>query len=167
MPYISDNEDTSSDEEEIVVPIEKPKATRKPRGANKPKDVVEEIVNEVPLKEVKKPYKKKVVKEEAPEVVEQSLPVKKERKKREWTEEGKAKMLANLAKGRETRANNYKNKKDEREKLKEKIKTKIAEPIIKEVHHYHKEPKEEQEKPKARAPKKVIKVVVPPTAQFI
>jgi hypothetical protein len=97
----------------------------------------------------------------------QSLPVKKERKKREWTEEGKAKMLANLAKGRETRANNYKNKKDEREKLKEKIKTKIAEPIIKEVHHYHTEPKEEQEKPKARAPKKMIKVVVPPTAQFI
>jgi hypothetical protein len=167
MPYISDNEDTSSDEEEVVVPIEKPKATRKPRGPNKPKDVVEEIVNEVPLKEVKKPYKKKVVKEEAPEVVEQSLPVKKERKKREWTEEGKAKMLANLAKGRETRANNYKNKKDEREKLKEKIKTKIAEPIIKEVHHYHKEVKEEQEKPKPRVPKKMIKVVVPPTAQFI
>jgi hypothetical protein len=66
MPYISDNEDTSSDEEEVVVPIEKPKATRKPRGPNKPKDVVEEIVNEVPLKEVKKPYKKKLLRKTPP-----------------------------------------------------------------------------------------------------
>jgi hypothetical protein len=42
-------------------------------------------------------------------------------------------MIANLAKGRETRAANMKRKRLEREKFVEDLKVKIADPIVKET----------------------------------
>ena len=60
-------------------------------------------------------------------------PAKKEKKKRVYTEEQRAKMIANLAKGRETRAANMKRKREERAKFVEDLKVKIAEPIVKET----------------------------------
>ena len=60
-------------------------------------------------------------------------PAKKEKKKRVYTEEQREKMIANLAKGRETRAANMKRKREERAKFVEDLKVKIAEPIVKET----------------------------------
>ena len=60
-------------------------------------------------------------------------PAKKEKKKRVYTEEQRAKMIANLAKGRETRAANMKRKREERAKFVEDLKVKIAEPVVKET----------------------------------
>jgi hypothetical protein len=60
-------------------------------------------------------------------------PAKKEKKKRVYTEEQREKMIANLAKGRETRAANMKRKREERAKFVEDLKVKIAEPVVKET----------------------------------
>jgi len=60
-------------------------------------------------------------------------PAKKEKKKRVYTEEQREKMIANLAKGRETRAANMKRKRLEREKFVEDLKVKIAQPVVKET----------------------------------
>ena len=60
-------------------------------------------------------------------------PAKKEKKKRVYTEEQRAKMIQNLAKGRQTRAENMKRKREERAKFVEDLKVKIAEPIVKET----------------------------------
>ena len=60
-------------------------------------------------------------------------PAKKEKKKRVYTEEQREKMIANLAKGRETRAANMKRKREERAKFVEDLKVKIADPIVKET----------------------------------
>ena len=93
--------------------------------------VAPEVVEEV----VKKPRKKK---EAVPEAVAPEAPVeevvaKKEKKKRVYTEEQRLKMLANLARGRETRAANMKQKKADREKFVEDLKVKIADPVVKET----------------------------------
>jgi len=71
----------------------------------------------------------------APEPVPEPAPApaKKEKKKRVYTEEQRAKMIANLAKGRETRAANMKRKREERAKFVEDLKVKIAEPLVKET----------------------------------
>lgn len=71
----------------------------------------------------------------APEPVPEPAPApaKKEKKKRVYTEEQRAKMIANLAKGRETRAANMKRKREERAKFVEDLKVKIAEPVVKET----------------------------------
>ena len=98
-------------------------------------EVVPEVAEEV--KKTRKPRKKKEavpetpVAPEAPEAPE--APAKKEKKKRVYTEEQREKMLANLAKGRQTRAENMKKKKAEREKFVEDLKVKIADPIVKET----------------------------------
>ena len=100
--------------------------------------VAPEVVPEV-VEEVKKPLKPRKKKEAVPEAVAPETPVapeapaKKEKKKRVYTEEQKEKMLANLAKGRQTRAENMKKKKAEREKFVEDLKIKIADPIVKET----------------------------------
>ena len=60
-------------------------------------------------------------------------PAKNEKKKRVYTEEQREKMIANLAKGRETRAANMKRKRDERAKFVEDLKVKIAQPVVKET----------------------------------
>jgi hypothetical protein len=100
--------------------------------------VAPEVVPEVVPEEVKKPLKPRKKKEAvpeapAPEAPAPEAPAKKEKKKRVYTDEQKEKMLANLARGRETRAANMKKKKAEREKFVEDLKVKIAEPIIKET----------------------------------
>ena len=71
----------------------------------------------------------------APEPVPEPAPApaKKEKKKRVYTEEQREKMIANLAKGRETRAANMKRKREERAKFVEDLKVKIAEPLVKET----------------------------------
>ena len=69
----------------------------------------------------------------APEPEPAPEPAKKEKKKRVYTEEQRAKMIENLAKGRETRAANMKRKREERAKFVEDLKVKIAEPVVKET----------------------------------
>ena len=69
----------------------------------------------------------------APEPEPAPAPAKKEKKKRVYTEEQREKMIANLAKGRETRAANMKRKREERAKFVEDLKVKIAEPVVKET----------------------------------
>jgi hypothetical protein len=96
-------------------------------------EVVPEVAEEV--KKTRKPRKKK---EAVPEAVAETpvapeAPAKKEKKKRVYTEEQREKMLANLAKGRETRAANMKKKKADREKFVEDLKIKIADPLVKET----------------------------------
>ena len=96
-------------------------------------EVVPEVAEEV--KKPLKPRKKKEAVAETPEAVAPApeAPAKKEKKKRVYTEEQREKMLANLEKGRQTRAANMKKKKADREKFVEDLKVKIAEPIIKET----------------------------------
>ena len=106
------------------------KSIKKNMEAAEAPEVVEEEV-----KKVKKPRKKKEAVPEAvaPEAVAPEAPAKKEKKKRVYTEEQREKMLANLQKGRETRAANMKKKKADREKFVEDLKVKIAEPVVKET----------------------------------
>jgi hypothetical protein len=99
--------------------------------------VAPEVVPEV-AEEVKKPLKPRKKKEAVPEAVAPEAPApeapaKKEKKKRVYTDEQREKMLANLARGRETRAANMKKKKADREKFVEDLKVKIAEPVVKET----------------------------------
>ena len=86
---------------------------------------------------------------------EAPAPVKKA--KRNVSPATKERLVAQLAKGRATRAANFKKKKEERESLLEKVKMKIAEPsATKEVHHYHTPaPPEEKPVPKPKAVKAV------------
>jgi hypothetical protein len=138
-------------------PEPEPKPKRKGRGKNKPETVEsllkEEIIDSKPIRGRAKKSIKKNMEAVAPEVVEEVVkkprkkkeavpeavaPVeevvaKKEKKKRVYTEEQREKMLANLARGRETRAANMKQKKADREKFVEDLKIKIAEPVIKET----------------------------------
>ena len=96
--------------------------------------VAPEVVPEVVKKPLKPRKKKEAVPEAvAPEAPAPEAPAKKEKKKRVYTEEQREKMLANLEKGRQTRAANMKKKKADREKFVEDLKVKIAEPIIKET----------------------------------
>ena len=81
----------------------------------------------------KKSTRKKKEPVPAPESEPAPEPAKKEKKKRVYTEEQRAKMIANLAKGRETRAANMKRKREERAKFVEDLKVKIAEPVVKET----------------------------------
>ena len=106
------------------------KSIKKNMEAAEAPEVVEEEV-----KKVKKPRKKKEAVPEAvaPEAVAPEAPAKKEKKKRVYTEEQREKMLANLQKGRETRAANMKKKKADREKFVEDLKVKIADPVVKET----------------------------------
>jgi hypothetical protein len=97
-------------------------------------EVVPEVVEEV--KKTRKPRKKKEALPEtpvAPEAPVEEVVAKKEKKKRVYTEEQREKMLANLQKGRETRAANMKKKKEDREKFVEDLKIKIADPVVKET----------------------------------
>jgi len=97
-------------------------------------EVVPEVAEEV--KKTRKPRKKKEAVAETPEAPvapAPEAPAKKEKKKRVYTEEQREKMLANLARGRETRAANMKKKKADREKFVEDLKVKIAEPVVKET----------------------------------
>jgi len=149
-----------------VAPAPKPKRTKKVKVPDEP--VVEEIPPHMggePMKKARKsrsksadvvePYtqvtkegmeefktksKAKKAPEPAPEPVAEELPVSVQRKKkREITPQERERLLDNLARGRETRKKNFELKRQEQAKLIEAAKVKIAEPIIKEVHHHYKE----------------------------
>jgi hypothetical protein len=177
---ISDNEsvsDSSSEEEDIAAPlVPEPKKKGGKSGRKNARksaervaedSIKEQIKDTIPMRgRGKKTITKKVAEEKgeveelpthlggAPEA---PAPIKKP--KRTVSPKTKARLVAQLEKGRATRAANFKKKKEEREALLEKVKMKVAEPAaVKEIHHYHAPPPAE-EKP---APKpKAVKVVKP------
>ena len=125
-----------------VAPAPKPKKTKKVKVPDEP--VVEEIPPHQGGEPVKKQRKSraKSTPPPEPEPATEELPVSVQRngkKKREITPEERERLLANLAKGRETRKKNFEVKRAEQAKLIEAAKVKIAEPIVKEVHHHYKE----------------------------
>ena len=188
---ISDNEsvsDSSSEEEEIVAPpVSEPKKKGGKAGrknARKSAERVaedmlkEKVADTIPMRGRGKKTIAKKVKEEKGEVEElpthmggdlppppeSPAPVKKA--KRTVSPATKERLVAQLAKGRATRAANFKKKKEEREALLEKVKMKVAEPAaVKEIHHYH-TPAPVEEKP-APKPKAVKAVKAKPQPVFV
>ena len=153
-PQISDDESVETSGSEIEQ-IEPPK--RKGRGKNKQvteESVIQEIVEDNE-KEIKKVKKEKLIKpKKVKEPVEQPEPEVKLTKtgkvKKEVTPERREQLRLQLEKGRKTRAENFARKKAEKAELVEKMKIKIAEPVIKETIIKEK---------KAKKPKKIIEYV--------
>lgn len=174
---ISDDESVSSsseEEEQIVAPpVPEPKKKGGKAGRKNARksaervaedSIKEQIKDTIPMRgRGKKTITKKVAEEkgeveELPPPPAEPAPIKKP--KRTVSPKTKERLVAQLAKGRATRAANFKKKKEERESLLEKVKMKIAEPSsVKEVHHYHAPPPTE-DKPKAE-PKPKAKAVKP------
>jgi len=147
-----------------VAPAPKPKRAKKVKVPDEP--VVEEIPPHQGGEPVKKQRKSRAKSapppepEPVPEPVAEELPVSVQRngkKKREITPEERERLLANLAKGRETRKKNFELKRAEQAKLIEAAKVKIAEPVVKEVHHHYKE----AAPAKKAAPRAAAKPAVP------
>jgi len=137
--------------EEVVAAAVAPDPPPKTKRTKKVK-VEEPAVEEIPPHQggdpVKKTRKSRAKSapppepEPVPEPVPEELPVSVQRngkKKREITPEERERLLANLAKGRETRKKNFEAKRAEQAKLIEAAKVKIADPVVKEVHHHYKE----------------------------
>ena len=151
---ISDDEEVSSSGSEIEQ-VEPPK--RKGRGKNKQvteESVIQEIVEDNE-KEIKKVKKEKLIKpKKVKEPVEQPEPEVKLTKtgkvKKEVSAERREQLKLQLEKGRKTRAENFARKKAEKAELVEKMKLKIAEPVIKETIIKEK---------KAKKPKKIVEYV--------
>ncbi len=129
-----------------VAPAPKPKRAKKVKVPDEP--AIEEIPPHQGGEPVKKQRKSRAKSapppepEPVPEPVAEELPVSVQRngkKKREITPEERERLLANLAKGRETRKKNFEAKRAEQARLIEAAKVKIAEPVVKEVHHHYKE----------------------------
>ena len=122
-------------------PIKKARKSRAKSADVEPyTQVTQEGMDDFKKKSTRK--KKEPVPEPAPEPVAEELPVSVQRngrKKREITPEERERLLANLARGRETRKKNFELKRQEQAKLIEAAKVRIAEPIVKEVHHHYKE----------------------------
>jgi hypothetical protein len=172
---ISDNESVSSSSEEeqeqiVAPPVSEPKKKGGKVGRKNARKSAERVAEDLIKEKVadtipmrgrgKKTITKKVAEEkgeieELPPPPEAPAPVKKP--KRTVSPNTKERLVAQLAKGRATRAANFKKKKEEREALLEKVKMKIAEPSsVKEVHHYHAPPPaEEKPVPKPKAVKAV------------
>ena len=181
---ISDNESVSSSSEEeqeqiVAPPVSEPKKKGGKVGRKNARKSAERVAEDLIKEKVadtipmrgrgKKTITKKVAEEkgeieELPPPPEAPAPVKKA--KRTVSPNTKERLVAQLAKGRATRAANFKKKKEEREALLEKVKMKIAEPSsVKEVHHYHAPPPAE-EKPVPK-PKAVKAVKAKPQPVFI
>jgi hypothetical protein len=179
---ISDNESVSSsseEEEQIVAPlVPEPKKKGGKVGRKNARKSAERVAEDMLKEKVadtipmrgrgKKTITKKVAEEkgeieELPPPPEAPAPVKKP--KRTVSPNTKERLVAQLAKGRATRAANFKKKKEEREALLEKVKMKVAEPAaVKEIHHYHAPPPAE-EKPKAEPKPKAASKAVKPKPQ--
>ena len=115
------------------------KKARKTRAKSADVEPYKQVTKEG-MEEFKTKSKAKNAPEPAPEPVAEELPVSVQRKKkREITPQERERLLDNLARGRETRKKNFELKRQEQAKLIEAAKVKIAEPIIKEVHHHYKE----------------------------
>jgi hypothetical protein len=139
------------------------------RGRGK-KTIAKKVAEEKgePVPDPIKKSRKKVTIEEVeteelpPHMGGEPAPVKKA--KRAVSPKTKERLVAQLAKGRATRAANFKKKQEERSAMLEKVKMKVAEPAaVKEIHHYHAPPPQE-EKPK---PKAAAKAVAKPRPQPI
>ena len=171
---ISDNESVSSSSEEeqeqiVAPPPTEPKKKGGKAGRKNARKSAERVAEDMLKEKVadtipmrgrgKKTIAKKVAEEkgeveELPPPPEAPAPVKKP--KRTVSPNTKERLVAKLAKGRATRAANFKKKKEEREALLEKVKMKVAEPAaVKEIHHYHAPPAAVEEKPKPKAVKAV------------
>ena len=123
-------------------PIKKARKSRaKSADAVEPyTQVTQEGMDDFKKKSTRK--KKEPVPEPVPEPVAEELPVSVQRngrKKREIGPEERERLLANLARGRETRKKNFEAKRAEQAKLIEAAKVKLADPVVKEVHHHYKE----------------------------
>ena len=115
------------------------KKARKTRAKSADVEPYKQVTKEG-MEEFKTKSKAKKAPEPVPEPVAEELPVSVQRKKkREITPQERERLLDNLARGRETRKKNFELKRQEQAKLIEAAKVKIAEPIIKEVHHHYKE----------------------------
>jgi len=122
-------------------PVKKARKSRAKSADVEPyTQVTQEGMDDFKKKSTRK--KKEPVPEPAPEPVAEELPVSVQRngkKKREITPEERERLLANLARGRETRKKNFELKRAEQAKLIEAAKVRISDPVIKEVHHHYKE----------------------------
>ena len=122
-------------------PVKKARKSRAKSADVEPyTQVTQEGMDDFKKKSTRK--KKEPVPEPAPEPVAEELPVSVQRngkKKREITPEERERLLANLARGRETRKKNFEAKRAEQAKLIEAAKVKLADPVVKEVHHHYKE----------------------------
>jgi hypothetical protein len=143
---ISDNESVSSSSEEeqeqiVAPPVSEPKKKGGKVGRKNARKSAERVAEDLIKEKVadtipmrgrgKKTITKKVAEEkgeieELPPPPEAPAPVKKA--KRTVSPNTKERLVAQLAKGRATRAANFKKKKEEREALLEKVKMKVAEP---------------------------------------
>ncbi len=180
---ISDNESVSSSSEEeqeqiVAPPPPEPKKKGGKAGrknARKSAERVaedmlkEKVADTIPMRGRGKKTIAKKVKEEKGEVEElpphmggdlpppPAEPAPAKKPKRTVSPKTKERLVAQLAKGRATRAANFKKKKEEREAMLEKVKMKVAEPAaVKEIHHYHAPPPAEDKptpKPKVKAVK--------------
>lgn len=122
-------------------PVKKTRKSRSKSADVEPyTQVTQEGMDDFKKKSTRK--KKEIAPEPVPEPVAEELPVSVQRngkKKREIGPEERERLLANLARGRETRKKNFELKRQEQAKLIEAAKVKIAEPVVKEVHHHYKE----------------------------
>lgn len=124
-----------------VAPTPKAKKGKKVKKAESAPEVAEAPPQQIeePVKE-KKPRKTRAKSEPLPEPAPEPEPVVSvQRKKRVITPEERERLVANLARGRETRRKNFEIKRQEQAKLIEAAKVKIADPVIKEVHHHYNE----------------------------
>ena len=147
-------------------PVKKNRKSRSKSADVEPyTQVTQEGIDDFKKKSTRK--KKEPAPEPVPEPVAEELPVSVQRngkKKREIGPEERERLLANLARGRETRKKNFELKRAEQAKLVEAAKVKIAEPIVKEVHHHY---KEAPATPAKKAAPRPTPVKAPPMPVFI
>ncbi len=143
------------------------KKTRKSRSKSADVEPYTQVTQEGMDDFKKKSTRKKKEPVPEPEPVAEELPVSVQRngkKKREIGPEERERLLANLARGRETRKKNFELKRQEQAKLIEAAKVKIAEPIVKEVHHHY---KETPATPAKKAAPRPAAVKAPPMPVFV
>jgi len=124
-------------------PVKKTRKSRSKSAEVEPyTQVTQEGMDDFKKKSTRKKKEPAPEPEPVPEPVAEELPVSVQRngrKKREIGPEERERLLANLARGRETRKKNFELKRQEQAKLIEAAKVKIADPVVKEVHHHYKE----------------------------
>lgn len=147
-------------------PVKKTRKSRSKSADVEPyTQVTQEGMDDFKKKSTRK--KKETAPEPVPEPVAEELPISVQRngkKKREIGPEERERLLANLARGRETRKKNFELKRQEQAKLIEAAKVRITEPIVKEVHHHY---KEAPATPVKKAAPRPAPVKAPPMPVFV
>ena len=139
------------------------KKTRKSRSKSADVEPYTQVTQEG-MEDFKKKSTRKT-KETAPELEELPVSVQRNGKKKpEIGPEERERLLANLQRGRETRKKNFELKRQEQAKLIEAAKVKIADPIVKEVHHHY---KEAPPTPAKKAVPRPAPVKAPPMPVFV